>query len=202
MEGLVEIRGKTILIGVPRDILEGAAADSDNWRGTHVEKMLAEITKAPEYAKVAALEERRAKAVSVVEDMEARIGEIKAACSEKIVESPMVIDQAAGEIEECEKAIKTAKLSLDTVDTLLPEAIQARYSANKKLVHKTIGQLMDKLQQERQAGIEAVLEAIKVPGRTLLDLNCRIARLSTMTNLQPEHVLTCAASRGGDPQES
>lgn len=116
----------------PVDLLTAARRTVGDRFSRQFQSALAEIADKAPFRKVAAMEARRDAAEQAIHAANLRIEEIQAECAADVPDDAAMAG-AAGEIEECQSATRTAQLTIASIDKAWSEAVAAR----DELVSKT-----------------------------------------------------------------
>jgi len=125
------------------------------------EHQIAAIADRPATAKARQLRRLRTEAERRIAELQQRIEDIKASCIAGGEFNESAIDQAAGELAECERGIASERLAVESLDKLIPEAIKAEEQDVKQAVADIVQGIRDDAKKQRADAERKILAKYK-----------------------------------------
>lgn len=147
--------------------LSPGADDRAKW---HAEKRYNEaivkectkIVEKPEFKRVEELQAKRSNAASVAQATQAEIDDIRQGCT-GMIDDDAALDKAADKIAACERDIRRAELTVQSIDAVLPEALEARERVAKAAMEQVYERLHGKAvkaMDQAEASVDATVREI------------------------------------------
>lgn len=149
--GPVEVRQP-----LPKKRHQEAHTRSAGWIDRDITPQLAKIAERPEYGRVATLEQRRADTEATVAAMESEIEEVRRNCMATVLDDPKAAEAASRKIEDCQRRIREARLTLEAIAAQLPEALEAR----ERITESAVGEILDGVEAALRERIETADQAL------------------------------------------
>jgi hypothetical protein len=181
-------RQNQLVLNLPPSLEKGAAEGVEKWIAPALKKVRA-IASAPEYAKVATVERRRAEAAEKIEERTAKIREVRQGCASHVLDETGAMETAHREIEECERAIAAARLTVESCEAALPALREARQQVTRDRLNIALEGLRDKLGEEEQRVEDQIRQGVYAGYKRLLNIESRRQRVSSLQQREPADIL-------------
>jgi len=177
----IQVQGSDVIFSMLLDSAEAGKAGerATTWYDTVVKPKLAALAERPAYKNVVGLAARRGACEAEIASRERAIEQVRQSlCSGDALRDEGAVDRAVTEISNHEDAIRRLRLTVESIDAVLPEAERTRQHDAAAAMRELHDTLLEEVQKQQATKARTVVQRVGSGGVEWLELQEKIQRLN------------------------